>query len=245
MINIPNTYIASHTDEVIAEIKSKKTLLNDRIEPFPDLSSLEKFATYHYWSNSESVNVFQVIGSAHPDYIGVTWIDMLKAGKRMHLNLPLLASNPDYYYEQCKKEPVMHYTRIDDNIYISGEGNHRTAIAKVFFYFTGHQVLHGIEYNEYRIDHEMLNLYQEIRNNLLKKSLPVSVDPFREIIRRDDTAGWKKDYYNLYLLVKNHKTGKEMRLSKQDAVHFLNDVNHVGNINIIRKIFYKRKCQIL
>jgi len=87
----------------------------------------------------------------------------------MNANLSLLASNPDYYFEQKKKEPVMNYTRINDEVYISREGNHRTIIAKVLFYHTGHYMIHGIDYNEYGVDFNMIKLFENVKNLLLTK----------------------------------------------------------------------------
>ena len=211
--------IANDPEKVIVEIKNKNCILNETIKPCPDINSLSDFATYHYWSNSESVNVFQVIGTAHPDYNnGISWIDMLRVGKR---NLSLLATNPSYYYEQTKKEPVMHYARINDEIYISGEGNHRTAIAKVLFFYTGNTVLHGIEFEEYRIDFNLMKQYHELKDLLFKKYPHVEIEVAKRIIKREDTSGWKKDYYEILFKFINHKKGKqfEVKSNKIDDLY--------------------------
>ena len=38
----------------------------------PDFSELEKFTLYHYWSYCESVNVFLMVGTNHPEYQGMS-----------------------------------------------------------------------------------------------------------------------------------------------------------------------------
>jgi len=216
-------HIAKNTDEVIAKIKQQKDcLLNNPILPMPDFSEIEKFALYHYWSYSESVNVFQVVGTAHPDYnTGITWIDMLRVGKRMQLNLGLLLSNPDYYFSTERKIPDMQYTKIDNDIYISGEGNHRTAIAKVLFFLTGNSILHGINYNEFRFDHEMFNLFEELKILIAERRLPMEVTPVKKTVKRDDTPGWMKEYYENFLKIKDYKTQTEILLNKEQAKEYL------------------------
>lgn len=122
--------IVNDTEAFIAKVQYSDSVLNNIIEPFPDLDYLKQFATSYYWTGEKIVNVFEVIGTADPDYIGATWIAMLRLGKRMHsVNLPLLQENPGYYFDISEKSPEMYYTRINDRLYISGEGNHRTSIA--------------------------------------------------------------------------------------------------------------------
>ena len=106
------------TDSFINYVKAQVTILNNKIEPYPENKNLwEQFVTSYFWTGSKVVNVFEVIGTAHPDYIGATWIDMLKLGKRMRsINLPLLEENPGYYFDTSDKIPDMHYTKINDRL---------------------------------------------------------------------------------------------------------------------------------
>jgi len=235
-------YIATETDKVISFVKSQRCLLNNIIEPYPDNAGflIENFAVYHYWSDSEPINIFNVIGTAHPDYIGLPWIDMLKAGKRMAtINLPLLAENPRYYFEQTKKEPSMHFTKIDDRLYISGEGNHRTAIAKVLFFYTGNHIFHGVEYSEFSIDHQAVELFENIKRKLLERRMPIEIQVKRVNTKREDTAGWKKDYYNISFIFTNHKTNKTLILDKNDSMVFLEELN--SGTSLIKRMFSKGK----
>lgn len=239
--NKPYLYIASNPEKVIEEIKKKDCILNEVIKPFPDIDFLKQFAISHYWSDSESVNVFRVVGTARPDYnCGITWIDMLKVGKRMHLNLSLLAENPDYYFENKKKEPEMHYTKINDEIYISGEGNHRTAIAKVLFYFTGDTLLHGIKYDEFEIDFNLLETYGKIKEILFRKYPHIEIQILRKSYKRDDTAKWKKDYYQISFLLINHRKGKSFEFNSNEAQLVLQELS---SMNFISKFFSKSKLK--
>ncbi len=226
-------FIAEETEAVISYIKEQDCILNDTIEACPDLRELTGFAIYHYWADSESVNVFQVVGTAHPDYIGYSWIEMLRRGKRMPLNLRLLKENPDYYFSPEKKKPEMHYTKVNGKIYISGEGNHRTSIAKVLFFFTGDQVLHGIKFDEFLVDYEAKNLYEETKRTLLTEGYPVGIEVIRKNVRREDTAGWKKDYYEISFLLENYRYSRKKVVTKEGLKKLLQEVEE-------RKSFWKR-----
>ena len=226
--------ISQNTNEVIEEIKSRDCVLNNTIEPFPDIKSLEPFCVYHYWCSAESVNVFQVVGTAHPDYIGATWIDMLKLGKRMPLNLGLLLQNPIYYFESKKKEPDMHYTKINDKIYISREGNHRTAIAKVLFYYTGGAVLHGIDFEEYKIDFSLKENYEKLKDILFAKFPHIEAKIERKTVKREDTAGWMKEYYDLTISLINHKKHKTASIKPEDLSTLL---QKLSSLTLWKRIF--------
>lgn len=214
--------IVGNTEGLIRSVQASDSILNNTIEPYPsDIDSLRPFAVSHYWSDAQVVNVFEVIGTAHADYIGVTWITMLRQGKRMRsLNLPLLRENQQYYFDLDNKAPDMHYTRINGKLFISGEGNHRTSIAKVFFAFLGRQNFGAVKYEEIWIDEEAMRLFGEVQQLLLKKGLPLRLEPLRQAVKREDTPGWKKDFFNLAFRLANVKTGREKILSKEELREF-------------------------
>jgi hypothetical protein len=64
--------IANDTEVFIAKVQAMDSVLNNTIEPFPDLDLLKQFAVSSYWTGTKIVNVFEVVGTAHPDYIGAT-----------------------------------------------------------------------------------------------------------------------------------------------------------------------------
>ncbi len=226
--------LSQSTSDIILEVKIQNCVLNNAIEPFPDLKSLEPFCVSYYWCNSESVNVFQVIGTAHPDYIGATWIDMLKLGKRMSLNLGLLAQNPIYYFESKKKEPDMNYTKINDKIYISREGNHRTAIAKALFYYTGDTVLHGIDFQEYKIDFSLKENFEKLKKLLFAKFPYIEAKIERKTVKREDTAGWFKEYYEITISLINHKKNKTHSIKPSVLNTVLQKLN---SLNFWKRLF--------
>lgn len=234
------TYELKNIEETIREIKQSNCILNDVIKPCPDINLLKSFAHYHYYADSHSVNVFEVVGTANQDYVGLTWVDMLKKGKKMNANLSLLASNPDYYFEQKKKEPVMNYIGINDEIYISREGNHRTAIAKVLFYHTGHYMLHGIDYNEYGVDFNMIELFKDVKNLLLTKLPHISLEVVRTALRRDDTAGWMKDYYRISFRITNHRNKKSIEVLPEELYQIKFEISES---NLFRKLFRRDRIK--
>lgn len=61
----------------------------------------------------------------------------------MHVNLPLLDKNPGYYLEDRRKAPTMSFIKLDGKLYVDGDGNHRTCIAKFFFYYQGEPTCTG------------------------------------------------------------------------------------------------------
>jgi hypothetical protein len=209
--------ISNDTGAFIAKVQASDSVLNNTIEPYPDIDSLKPFALSYFWTGSKIVNVFEVIGTAHPDYIGATWITMLRLGKRMRsINLPLLQENPEYYFDIAEKDPEMHYARINGKLYISGEGNHRTSIAKALFAFLGLQNFGAVKYEEYLVDKEAMNIYQEVRQALRKRVLPVEIQPLKENYKREDTPGWKKDYYRLSFKLTNYKKDREIVIDKEE-----------------------------
>jgi len=211
------SYIAENPEQVAEEIKNRECVLNNPIKACPDLKELEPFVVHHYWSNSDSVNVFLVSGTVHPDYNnGISWIDLILYGKRMPLNLRLLKENPGYYFEIRKKEPVMHYVKVNDDVFVGRDGNHKTAIAKVLFYYTGHTVLHGIEFEEYRIDFELKRKFENLKELLLRKISYVEAKVLRNCVKREDAQGWKKDYFEISVELINHRNGRRILIHPEE-----------------------------
>lgn len=219
--------IADNTDAFIRKVQESDSVLNNIIEPYPEnIDHLKQFAVSRYWTGSKIVNVFEVVGTAHPDYIGATWVTMLRVGKRMRsINLPLLRENPGYYFTTEEKAPDMHYTRINGKLYISGEGNHRTSICKALFAFLGRQNFGAVKYEEYQIDEEALSLYQEVSRLLALKAMPIQIQPVAANYKREDTPGWKKDYYRLSFRLTNFKKNQEITIDKGELKVLLQELD--------------------
>jgi hypothetical protein len=162
------------------------------------------FVTSHYWSDRHSINVFSVTGTAHPDYIGLTWRQFLEQGKRMPVNQNLLQANPAYYLDTGVKHPSMLYVSLDGKRwYVNGDGNHRTCLARFFFEkltmfgFQSQTMIHGVHVDDYRVDWRLFDLYKRI-NTLLRSGTTRDggrIECVREHAGREDGPAWKLDTY--------------------------------------------------
>ena len=213
-------------NDLLKEIKeANPEILNRPIDKWtaPDM----RFVKESFWQDSASVNIFRVKGTQHPDYAGLTWLEFLETGKRMALNLNFFKTNPDYYRQTEKKIPSMYYQSIDGGeLYIGGDGNHRTAICKAFFYLTGETTLHGVTVTDYRMDNELKNIFDDIKKTIRKKGLSVDIDIVSETASRDDSGGWMLEKYNHKLKVMDYKKNKDFLLNNNaEAKEFLEDIN--------------------
>lgn len=240
MKNSIHCYIADFPEKVVEEVKSKNNcILNNLIEPMPEIDSVRSFIEYHYFSSLESVNVFQVVGSSCSDYQGIPWIEMLQKGNKMSYNLRLLKENPQYYFENQKKEPAMYYIRINNKIFVSGDGNHRTSIAKVLFFFTGHTTLHGIVFEEIKIDTCFLFKVNALKNAILLHFPGIGVEVVRKFTKREDTADWKKDYYKVTVKVTNYRKLRTVEVEKEELDDFLNELVEFSQMNFVKRLFVR------
>lgn len=178
----------------------KLKVLDDR-----QFKRIERFSKSDYWCSGTSVNVHDVLGTMHPDYAGNTWLNLLKYGKRMNINLRLLNENPGYYRDTADK-PNMEFIKINDEIYIGDDGNHRTCIAKFLFFFEGITTLNGVTVKEYIIDEAFESAFNKFQKIIETKRLPIKAEIYRELVHRADTACWKRDTFQLKALISNHRT---------------------------------------
>lgn len=193
-----------------------------KILPYdPRFEKAKQYVLSKYWCSSATINVFLVVGTQHPDYIGLTWLEFLKAGKRMKENLHLHSVNRSYYLETEIKQPIMYYETLDGlNYYVAGDGNHRTCIAKFDFHYTGLSMLHGVNLTDYRIDWDLMSLGERIQESARMKNIALSVEVQNERISRIDTGGWMLEHYRLRLKILQHKM-KEQILNREEAQTFL------------------------
>lgn len=214
----------------------------DIMQPWDDhgFSEKEGFITSHYWTGQGSVNVFNVVGTIHPDYQRKSWINLLENGKRMNQNLPLLESNPSYYHDTVIKQPNMYFKTVDGtNFFIGDDGNHRTCIARFYFYEQGMTQLHGVNINHYQIDEVFYSVYQSLLAEIERLKLRVYLKPKKTLTRRDDTAGWKTDYFQTELIWRENDS--ELLLSRSDAEQKLLALKQKGNgiFSLLRKLSFR------
>lgn len=187
---------------------------NEKIEKFSEHWLPSAFIQSIRWDDHVTIDVNDIIGTQHPDYIGLTWEQLLHEGKRMHINIPLVVSNPQYYWGTRKKLPTMSFNRYNEKYYVGGDGNHRSAIAKFIFAINGNTktTLDGVSTTEYKADIETFNLFEEIKASAIEKRLPLIFKSEKRLVSRDDAPGWKVDYFETELLVRNAESNKSVSI---------------------------------
>jgi len=227
-------WIVENKEEVIKDAQGH---LTEEIQPYPEY--LKDFIDVEEYYSNTSIDVFKVVGTNHPNYIGVPWVYMLKVGVRMdNVNLPLLRKNPGYYFEETPKKPPMYYAEIDGKFYIYGDGNHRTSIAKVLYSYTGHREIHGITLYRFSVDHQRKQLIEELKKVSKVKQVFLDVETERRRIRREDKEGFHRDYFQIDVKVTGKK-GKAVRLTTKEELKQL--INEIRNLNWLNKLLGKGK----
>lgn len=168
------------------------------------------FVTHECWTDSASVNVFQIVGTKHEQYQGKTWLGLLTSGKRMQHNLACLSRNPDYYIHDVDRRPGIYYLTMDGvDFYVGADGNHRTCLARFFLHRVNRTHLKNVTVNHHKVDEAFHALYMDIRQFVRDHRMAVSVEPYRELLRREDGSGWKVDCYQLFIRWRDISAGEE------------------------------------
>ncbi|HAM3731457.1 TPA: hypothetical protein IBL10_006030, partial [Escherichia coli] len=103
-----------------------------------EFAAMSDFITEHYWTGQGSINVYRIVGTDHPQYAGMTWLELLERGKRMDINIPLLEKNPGYYTQAEQQHAGMSFVSTDGiHWYVSADGNHRSCLARFLFHLQG------------------------------------------------------------------------------------------------------------
>ena len=211
----------SHTSLLLEQVQAAPPhWATEKIIPWNErlFQDVQPFISDKYWSSQHSINVFTVVGTQHPDYVGMSWLDFLKLGKRMHENLHLHHSNPSYYTETQAKTPPMYYVSLDGlKWYVAGDGNHRTCIARFDFHHKRLSMLHGVHLEDHRVDWTLYRAYPLIQASLARGE---SLTPVRERVSRRDTAGWMHERYSVRLLLKTRREERFLdRISVEGMLH--------------------------
>lgn len=217
------TGIAVSTDLTQAILADIPTWASQKLKAWDENSfrAREPFVSEKYWSGQHSINVFEVAGTAHPDYQGMSWLDFLAKGKRMRQNLLLQEQNPDYYLVEDIKQPTMYYIEIDGSgWHVNGDGNHRTCIARFMFHGMGRTMLHGVNVESYRTDQRAFAAFQKLRDVAAIKCLPIIVEPHRRTLSREDTAGWMREHYEVRIRVCDLQKNTEDLLTPDEALAY-------------------------
>lgn len=205
--------------------KNKPEFADGIMEPFPAevQKDINDFSSIHSWNACTSIDINEVVGTEHPDYAGKSWLNLLKNGKRMSINLPLLASNPDYYFQISPKEPPMYFKLVNGKLYIGGDGNHRTCIAKFFLNYKNAYSLGGVTIDEYIIDYHFKSVYEKCVTLIHQKRLPLRYKIIRKPVKRDDGSGWMKEYFDLTAIITNSSTDVRYEMDAVAMNYFLSE----------------------
>ncbi|GBE49104.1 hypothetical protein BMS3Bbin13_00003 [bacterium BMS3Bbin13] len=193
---------------------------NDRIEPFDEegFRLAQPFVIEQYWSGQQSINVFDVVGTQHPDYAGRSWLEFLREGKRMGINLDLQRENPDYYLEDRPKLPGMYYRSVDGSRwFVAEDGNHRTAIARFMFHEMGRSMLHGVTVIKYKTDQRAMEVAAAVSGLVDERGLRVRLETCRTKLSREDTGGWMREEWRLDFEWTDLRRGVSERLAVEEV----------------------------
>lgn len=237
-INKTASFIANNVEEVI---NNTELYGYEYIEEAPNINDFREYIYEEEYISNATINIFDVKGSTHPRYIGNKWKDLLKIGIRMHINLSLLEKNPFYYLNENPKFPTMYYSMFNDELYLTGDGNHRTAIAKVFFHYLGKEKLKGVNLTKYSIDFDLKKKIDELKDLAFQKGIALNVKIDREKIIREDAEGWHKDRYHLKIYVNNKE------VNAQEISSFIEDLKKYNWFykmfpSFLKSKVWKEKC---
>ncbi|HBT96761.1 MAG TPA: hypothetical protein DEB25_03520 [Desulfobulbaceae bacterium] len=186
--------------ELFGEVPYWADQVIEKHQPLPE--DAREFITTSYWSGKASVNLQDVCGTMHPDYAGLTWREFLDKGRRMAGNLADFKRNPAYYTdESIQRLPSMHFHRLDGKTFVTEDGNHRTCIGRFYLYgLHGHDCpyIHRVTLTDEVLDWEFVALYRHL---LDKAPIDWRITPGREVIRREDGPGWKRDFFTTVLKI--------------------------------------------
>lgn len=160
---------------------------------------MSDFVTEHYWTGQGSINVYRIVGTDHPQYAGMTWLELLERGKRMDINIPLAEKNPGYYTQAEQAHTGMNFVSLDGiNWYVSADGNHRSCLARFCFHLQGEgrTQLHNVCQSVYQVDRVFQSVCGKIHSlaePLSRKGVYIRMQARHLVTEREDLSGWKVD----------------------------------------------------
>jgi len=173
-----------------------------RAWPIEEYEACRPFIHSVYWCYAASINVFLVVGAQDDHYARWTWRQLLEEGPKMPENLRKHQQAPGYYLDTAVKEPRMMFETWNGyDYYLAGSGKHRICIAR-FAAFYGHRcALHGVTVWKRYVNWELRGLWQRLREVAGERRIALTMEPYRRILSREDTAGWMKEHHEVKLRV--------------------------------------------
>lgn len=80
----------------------------------------------------------------------------------------------------------------------------------------GETYLHAVKVEHFEIDFDFYNAYLELDRYVRKNQVPIDLLVMTECIKREDTAGWKIDYFNPSVSLAHWDTN-EIRVARNKA----------------------------
>ncbi|BEO39394.1 TPA: hypothetical protein SLF17_002024 [Serratia marcescens] len=217
----------------------------------------EDFITRHYWTDRGSLNVFRIVGTDHPQYAGMSWLDLLHRGKRMDINIPLIESHPEYYTDATQPHHGMSFVSLDGlDWYVSADGNHRSCLARFYFHLQGYGVtqLHNVSLSQYQVDHAFMTACEALSamvSVLRSRGVYLALSARRVPVSRDDTPGWKVDTWHTEVTVTLddtagndgeqrlvlHQAGDAEQLRRQLEIQYLKPGATPGTVSWWKRLF--------
>jgi len=202
-------------EEILRHFGSVPYFVDEVIEPWEQERDKEPFRKMMTWSSEGSVNIMRICGTMHPDYIGMTWREFLKKGRRMNINLRAFHDNPGYYTDIVKRLPGMFVAIIDGKGYVTEDGNHRTCIGKCFLYDKDSPFMHGVRVSESDTD---MHAYSAFRSLVKKLPAYCAAAPVSTEVKRDDGNGWATHHYDVRIRLENRRRGYDAIFDAEEVI---------------------------
>ena len=164
--------------------------INDKLKCF-DRSVFSKYEWVTHEEGAGVIDLSKVIGTAHYNYHGNTWSELLPTNQENYKHLEVFLSwkeqgrlargwqamdilerNPDYFISDKVKDNLSYF-KVGDEYYING-GNHRTIIGRFLLYLNGREeIIKGVNITEVIIPEDIVIESMSIRQKLLKHTTSI------------------------------------------------------------------------
>ena len=170
----------------------------ERLQLFPQdrFAAMAPFVLTHRGCDDAPLNLFQGVGTRHPDYTGMTWLEFLERGRHMPANRQWWADNSGYYTEPGRKWPAMSFISLDGtDWYVDADGEHRTCIARFDFDHRVLRTLTGLSLTDWRFDEVFKERMDRLTDLIRNRRIQIEIEHRKALVERSDNPGWKLDRY--------------------------------------------------
>lgn len=186
---------------------------------FPHLPA---FATHVHRCERGSVDLTRVVGTTESEHVGRSWLELLTTGAKMPENLALYAGHPDYYRDTAPK--TLAYVSLDGFDWYVTTGHHRTCIARFDLHYRRLTHLHGVRTEQYGLDRELHDLYDELVRVCRERALPYRLSPHSTLLYREEGPGWCLERYRPAISMRIGRLDPPVPLATRSARELLERV---------------------